>query len=183
MNWRWVSLTALLGALVIGYGTLVERGTAPVASGEPPPQPGYYLKDAVITETQADGSLKMRLIAERIEQQPQDDAIVLSAVRATYFQAPDRQWALSARHGFVPGDSRIVNLQGDVELRPVDATEATFLRADALTVDTDKNTAYSTSSPVNIRFGQHAMTVKSFVADLSSEKIRLESADGRYQPQ
>lgn len=183
MNWRWISITALLAALVVGYGALVDRDAAPVASGEAPPQPGYYLKDAVITQTRPDGSLNVRLIAKRIEQQPRDDSISMSTVRVNYFQAPEKEWVLSAQRGFVAANSRIVQLQGEVELRPTDASTLSFLRTEALAIDTDKNIAYSTSSPVTIRLGQHAMTVKSFVTDLKSEKVRLESVNGRFQPQ
>ena len=56
MNWRWISLAALLAALVIGYGALVERNPAPAANSGQAEQPGYYLQDAVITQTQQDGS-------------------------------------------------------------------------------------------------------------------------------
>ena len=69
MNWRWISLAALLAALVVGYGALIERNPSPAAIDTRAEQPGYYLKDAVITQTQQDGSSSLRLIANRIEQQ------------------------------------------------------------------------------------------------------------------
>ena len=59
MNWRWISLAALLGALVIGYGALVDRSPEPAASSGQADQPGYYLQDAVITQTQPDGSVSL----------------------------------------------------------------------------------------------------------------------------
>ena len=101
MNWRWISLAALLAALVIGYGALPE-------------QPGYYLQDAVITQTHQDGSVSLRLIANRIEQQRRDDSISLDTVRVNYFQAssgqsPQREWLLNARKGFVPANFRVVS--------------------------------------------------------------------------
>jgi hypothetical protein len=34
-----------------------------------------------------------------------------------------------------------------------------------------------------MRFGQHSMTVKSLRADLTSEKLRLETVNGRFDPQ
>jgi LPS export ABC transporter protein LptC len=183
MNWRWISIAALLAALVIAYDALTGRGSSQITSAQPPPQPGYYLTDAVVTSTQADGSLSMQLIAERIEQQPKDDTITLLTVRAQYYRTPQQQWALSADRGFVPADSRVVHLEGDVELRPVDSDTASFLRADSLAIDTEKSIAYSTSSPVRMSFGPHTMTVRSFRADLNSENIRLESVNGRFQPQ
>jgi LPS export ABC transporter protein LptC len=188
MNWRWISLAALLAALVIGYGALVERSPAPTANAAQAEQPGYYLQDAVVTQTQQDGSVSLRLIADRIEQQRRDDSIALETVRVNYFQAepgqaPQREWLLNANRGFVPADFRVVQLFGDVELRPADAQPNAFLRADALAVDTQTNVAYSLASPVHVRFGGHAMVVKNFRADLNSEKIRLESVNGRFDPQ
>ena len=191
MNWRWISLAALLGALVIGYGALVERNPAPAASDGQAEQPGYYLKDAVITQTQQNGSVGLRLIADRIEQRHDNDSISLDTVRVNYFQSsPDhsaqtapREWVLSARRGLVPANFRVVQLFGDVVLRPADAQPTAFLRADALAIDTQTNIAYSTASPVHVRFGGHSMVVKSFRADLSNEKVRLESVNGRFDPQ
>jgi LPS export ABC transporter protein LptC len=183
MSWRWISIAALLAALVLGYGAFMQRGDEPSARDQLPPRPGYYLRDAVVTETQQDGSLAIRLTASRIEQQPQDGSISMQSVRANYFRAADREWILTARSGMVPPDSRIVYLQGDVQLRPADMTDASWLRTDALALDAATNIAYSTNSPVQMRFGPHQMTVKRFVADLNSEKIRVESADGRFDPQ
>jgi len=187
MNWRWISLAALLGALVIGYGALVDRGPPPAASTGQADQPGYYLQDAVITQTQQDGSVSLRLIAERIEQRHGDESISLESVRVNYFQTDSgqsapREWLLSAREGLVPANFRVVQLFGDVVLRPADAQPTTFLRADALAIDTQTNVAYNTSSPVHVRFGGHSMVVKNFRADLTNEKVRLESVNGRFDP-
>jgi LPS export ABC transporter protein LptC len=183
MNWRWISLAALLAALVIGYGALVERNPAPLADSDQAEQPGYYLSDAVITQTQRDGSLGLRLVAKHIEQQQRDDSIAMDTVRVNYFQEPGREWLLTADKGFVPADFRVVQLEGNVELRPKDAQPTAFLRADALAVDTQTSVAYNTSSPVRLRFGHHAMVVKNFRADLKTEKIRLESVDARFAPE
>ena len=188
MNWRWISLAALLGALVVGYGALVERGPTPAASGSQAEQPGYYLKDAVITQTQQNGSIGLRLVADSIEQRHGDESISLDTVRVNYFQSSagqpsPREWLLNARRALVPADFRVVQLFGDVELRPADAQPNTFLRTEAMAIDTQTNVAYSTSSPVQLHFGRNAMTVKNFRADLNSEKIRLESVNGRFVSQ
>lgn len=182
MSWRWISITALLAALVVGYNAYMRRGGEPAAPTEELPQPGYYLREAVVTQTQKDGSLGVRLTADRIQQRPMNDAIVMTTVRANYFRAPGREWIMTARRGVVPPDSRTVQLDGDVELHPADSAPPAFLRVDSLAVDTEKNIAYSTSSPVEVRFGPHVVTVKRFVADLNSEKIHVESPHGRYEP-
>jgi LPS export ABC transporter protein LptC len=192
MNWRWISLAALLAALVIGYGALVERSPAPTTNDAQAEQPGYYLQDAIVTQTQQDGSVSLRLVANRIEQQRRDDSIALDTVRVNYYQSnsgsksgqsPQREWLLNARQGLVPANFRVVQLFGDVVLRPADAQPEAFLRVDALAVDTQTNVAYSLASPVRVRFGSHEMVVKNFRADLDSENIRLESVHGRFDPQ
>jgi lipopolysaccharide export system protein LptC len=181
MNWRWIAVTALLAALVIGYGALTGRDRARVAATSTPIQPGYYLKDAVVTRTQKDGTLALRLIAEGVVQHTDDDSIDMNGVRANYFRAPQSEWLLSAQRARVPPESPIVFLEGDVELKPANAEQQSYLRTEALAVDTERNVAYTTRSPVTIKFGPHDMHVKSFEADLKSEKIRAHTVDGRFQ--
>lgn len=187
MNWRWVSLAAALAAIVIGYGAFVDNGNTPAASHEMPEQPGYYLKDAVILRTREDGSPGIELIARRIQQRlnraERGEAITMQSVRVNYFGKKDWQWALTADTGLVPPNSRVVQLEGNVELKPLEGNNNAFLRTDELSIDTEKNLAYSTRSPAHMRFGQHSMTVKRLRADLTSEKLRLETVNGRLDPQ
>jgi len=178
MNWTWISIAAVLAALVIAFGVLSRRDTAAPGVQETPQQPAYYLKDAVITETSPEGKPQMRLIATRIVQQPSEGSIELENVRVDYLKVPDKQWFLSAQRGFVPADSRIIQFHGNVELKPTDGPTGTFLRTEELTIDSDRNVAYTTTSPVAIRFGTYAMDVKRFEADLTTEKVRLEGVNG-----
>lgn len=188
MSWRWISLAAALAAIVIGYGAFVDNDDAPMISQELPEQPGYYLKDALVLRTREDGSPGIELIARRIQQRlsrpARGEAITMESVRVNYFGKEDWQWTLSANSGEVPPNSRIVHLEGDVELRPLSGAAAnSFLRTDELAIDTEKNIAYSTRSPVQMQFGQHSLIVKSLRADLNSEKLRLETVNGRFSPQ
>lgn len=182
MNWRWISLAALLAAFVIGYGAWNKRRSETIAADAAPPQPGYYLNDAIITQTQRDGSLGSQLIAERIEQRTSDDAITLQKVRVHYFQAADKEWILTAQRGLVPAESSIIQLSGDVHLRPSDV-ERTFLRTEALAVDAERNIARAVNRPTTLEFGGHRMTVQNFTADLNTEKVRMESVRGAYDVQ
>jgi LPS export ABC transporter protein LptC len=127
------------------------------------------------------------LIARRIQQRltgpASGEAITLESVRVNYFGKEDWQWGLTAQIALVPPNSRIVQLEGDVELRPLEGDNTAFLRTDELAIDTEKHLAYSTRSPAHMRFGQHSMTVKTLRADLTSEKLRLETVNGRFEPQ
>ena len=188
MNWRWVSLAAALAAIVIGYGAFMDDGSGPTMSHELPEQPGYYLKDAVVLRTREDGSPGIELVAREIQQKLNrtegGEAITMAGVRVNYYGTTDWQWELTSHNGLVPPNSRIVFLEGDVELRSLasNATD-TFLRTDELAIDTEKSVAYSTRSPVHVRFGPHSMVVKSLRADLNKQKLRLESVNGRFDPE
>jgi lipopolysaccharide export system protein LptC len=183
MNWRWIGIAALLAAVVIGYGALTGRNRSRIATTTAPVQPGYYLKDAIVTRTQKDGTLAMRLIATDVFQRTSDDSVEMAGVRANYFRTPETEWLVSADHGRVPADSRVVHLEGNVELRPANAPEQSYLRTEALAIDTEKNLAYNERSPATVKFGRHGMQVKSFEADLKSEKIRARSVNGRFEGQ
>ena len=179
MNWRWIISVALLAALLAGYGAFLRRDVTTTLNNEDLEQPGYYLNDAVVTQTKADGLAGMTLVAKRIEQQQQQDSITLIDVQLDYAQAPEQRWVLTARLATVPPDSRIVQFTGNVELRPKQGTQEMYLRTEALTIDTEKNRAYSTSSPVEVRMGPYTLTARSFDADLRSEKIRMQDISGR----
>lgn len=179
MNWTWISIAAVLAAVVIGVGALSRRETASTEAETAPQQPAYYLKDAVITETGEDGQPEIRLAANRIEQQRNDETIHLRNVRVDYLQAPDRQWFLSAQRGLIPADSHIIQFIGDVELRPADGPGTTFLRTEEISIDSERNVAYTTTSPVSIRFGAYEMDVKRLEADLTTEQVRMEAVNGR----
>jgi LPS export ABC transporter protein LptC len=181
MNWRWISIAALLAALVAGLGAFMRRDPSEVLSVQAPPQPGYFLRDAIITQTEKDGSPGIRLIAQRIDQKSTEGTIQLSTVQVDFLRTADRQWMLTADRGFVAMGSRVIQFNGNVHLRPLDDTTTASLRTNALALDTVKNIAYSTQSPVDIRFGTVAMKVKRFEADLTSEKVKLESIQGRTQ--
>jgi LPS export ABC transporter protein LptC len=183
MNWRWIAVAAALAALVAVYGALVDRNLSGDTDDDTPPPPGYYLKNAIITQTQPDGSPDLRLVASRIEQQRKDDNILLTDVRLDYLKMPERHWVLTAEHGMVPEDSKIVEFTGNVDLHPArvenQPQQATWLRTQALAIDTENNRAYTTQSPTTIRFGTYTMTVKRVEADLTTEKVRLIAARGK----
>lgn len=181
MHWRWISLAALLAALVAGYGALTGRETSQVSVSESDQLPSYFLRDALIVQTEADGTLGLRLAASRIDQERTGGDIRLTSVRVELLRPQQREWVLTAREGLIPAESRVIEFRGDVHLRPNDNETPTFLRTDALRIDTERQVAYSTSSPVNLRFGGFAMTVERFEADLNTEKIKLESVRGRSE--
>ena len=183
MNWRWVAFTALIGALIVSYGVLTgnHRDTAPMPEGVQ--QLGYYMKDAVITETSIDGNPRLKLTSRSIQQHVEDNSVGLSDVQVDYVSIPDKHWVLTADRGVVPANSHTITFLGDVAIRQLDAQPGAVIRTPSVTIDTDTNIAQS-SDPVAIEFGNHTVLARGFKADLKAEHVQLESqVHGRFQRQ
>lgn len=181
MSWRWISITALLAALVVGFSALSGRDADQENVTQTSEQPAFYAKDAVLLQTQADGSPQLRLIASRIDQQVADDSIALRNVHVDYLNVPEKLWVLTAERGVVPANSHMITFSGNVELRPADVGENAFLRTNEITVDTDRDLAYTTESPTSMRYGRYALQIKRLEADLKTEIVKLEAVNGRSE--
>jgi LPS export ABC transporter protein LptC len=182
VNWRWIALSALLAAIVIGSGAYLRRGSAPLVNATNPIAPSYFLSDAVITETQPDGSPGIEVTASRIQQQNDSGTILLEQVRAHYFKVPGKEWGLTADKGSLPADSRILQLQGNVDLHPVNQQVTMSLRTEALALDTEKQVAYSVNAPVTFQFGTSSMRANNFRADLKNERLVAQTVTGTLKP-
>jgi len=102
-------------------------------------------------------------------------------VQLDYFQSKEQEWHLTADRGFRPGNSPIIELAGNVELRPARGGTEDRLQAEQLAIDTQKEVAYSTSSPVQISYGTHRMNVESFRFDMDRERLHMQAVQGRYE--
>jgi LPS export ABC transporter protein LptC len=183
VNWRWVAFTALIAALMVSYGVLTgnHRDAAPANEGTQ--QLGYYMKDAVITETSVEGNPRLKLTSHTIQQNIEDNSVALFDVQVDYLSIPDKHWVLTADRGLVPVDSHTITFLGDVTLRQLDAQPGAIIRTPSVTVDSDANIARS-SDPVSIELGNHSVLARGFTADLKTERVQLESqVHGRFQRQ
>jgi LPS export ABC transporter protein LptC len=157
-----------------------ETTTTPAA----PVQPGYYIKGARITEMGPDGVPLYRVEAERIVQDPKDDAIRLEELTLTYRTPGEHAWTLTAARGLVPPGSKTLNLAGNVRIvgQPVADMQQAVVYTERLTIDTETDIA-STRDRVDIEWGTRRLSTMGLVADLKAERLRLESAvHGRFVP-
>lgn len=182
MNSKWVWLTSALGALVVTFTLLTRPSENESTEMSRPPQPGYYLEDAVIVETGADGKPRVKLAARVIAQNPMDDSIGLTDVRVNYSADTARQWLLTAKQGFVPPGSQRIEFKGNVEIHDLTSETAPRLTSDRMELDMDKNIA-RTDAPVQITYGPHTLSARGMWADLKGETVRLESqVNGQFAP-
>jgi LPS export ABC transporter protein LptC len=174
-------------ALVIVVGLSFVGGESADARREsvaPTNQPGYYLTGATITDTGDDGAARTRIRAERIEQRPADNSVVLSALQLTYSGADVRDWIVTAEHGVVPESSKVVRLAGNVQVRGAvgDGGLEAVIETPTLEFDTEQSIA-STSDDVRIVMGTRALTAHGLDADLKQHRVRLESrVHGQFNP-
>lgn len=183
MIWRGFIVLALL--LVTALSLLTsrrDRSDTPEQSRREPPQPGYYMTDAEITEMGSQGTPVYRVQAERIVQDPSDLGIRLENLRLGYRAALEREWTVTAHSGYVPPGSKRIELAGDVEIigLPVASEVPAVIRTERLSLDTEADVA-TTRARVDIAWGGRRLTTVGLKADLKGETLQLESAvHGRF---
>ena len=146
--------------------------------------PGYYLKNAVLTDYDAAGNPAIRIEAERIDQIAHGSEVALYNIRVAY-QAPNGQsWVMVGDVAHVQPGGKVVDVTGNVRLQG----EGTGREASAI-VHTDTlsynvpDAVASTKSDVRIDFAQHTLTAHGLTANLKERTMRLESkVNGRFRP-
>jgi len=146
--------------------------------------PGYYLKNAVLTDYDASGAPSVRIHADRIDQVDHGPEIALYNVRVDYQSPGGQSWVLLGDTGHVETGGKIVDVAGNVKLTELSADHSgpAVMHTDTLRYDVANGIA-TTQSDVRIDFGPHALTARGLVANLKDRTMRLESkVNGRFQP-
>lgn len=183
MRWRALLITAVVAVLLAAFSVLMRRSDELLDTAAPE-QSGYYLQDAVVTDTDASGATRMRLRAANIKHNPADDSIDATQVALDYQIGPDAQWLLTADSGHVPSASRSITFKGNVLIKPAnEQTTPVTMRTDTLMVDTLNNLA-SAPGTVIIDMHQSRLTGVGLKADLKQQQVRIESqVHGQFSPQ
>jgi lipopolysaccharide export system protein LptC len=145
--------------------------------------PGYYLKNAVLTDYDANGAPSTRIEAERIDQIAHGGEVELSNMRVDY-QGPNGQnWMLFGDFAHIEPGGKVIDVRGNVRLQG-DATQhagAAIVRTDTLSYNVPEAIA-STQSDVRVEFGAHILTARGLVVNLKERTMRLQSkVNGRFQ--
>jgi len=181
ISWKWVWMTGLIAAAIASYGVLIHSPDGGTATAQRPVQPGYYLKDATLTITQPDGSERIKLVADRIDEQVADKSYSVQGVRMGYHTATGGPWTLRADTAAVPANLATVEFNGNVEVRGGKSTDSGVIRTTALTLDLTDNIAH-TAQPVTIEFAGQRLNATGLKADLKQETLQLRSGvNGRFE--
>lgn len=183
MSWRNLLMMLAIAGLLAVYSVFTKRSADVLTDQPAPAQPGYYLRDAVVTETDATGNARLKLHAAQIAQSPADDSIKLQQVQLNYQTAPDVSWLLTANRGNLPAQSRTIEFRGAVVVKPVPPTTNNIvLRTETLSVDTLNNLAHAPGR-VNVEMDTQQMTAVGLKYDLKRQTLQLESkVHGQFQP-
>jgi LPS export ABC transporter protein LptC len=146
--------------------------------------PGYYLKNAVLTDFDLGGDPNIRIEAERIDQIAHGNEVALYNVRVAY-QSPNGQvWVMVGDVAHVQPGGKVVDVSGNVRLQgEATGREGTpVIHTDTLSYNVPEAVA-STKSDVRIDYAEHTLTARGLIANLKERTLRLESKiNGRFHP-
>jgi lipopolysaccharide export system protein LptC len=146
--------------------------------------PGYYLKNAVLTDYDAAGLPTIRIEAQRIEQIDHTPAVTLFEVRVNYRAPNGQNWVLFGDHAHVRPGGKVVDVDGNVRLQGERSgnSPAAVVHTDVLSYDVADAVA-STDHDVRIDFGAQTLSAHGLVVDLKERTMHLSSrVYGRFQP-
>lgn len=143
--------------------------------------PGYYLRNATLFGTDADGRIYYRMIADRIEQSVAGDELLLHGLRVEYEPEFEVNWTLSARKGRAERGDDVLNLSDGVLLTNTAAPEgrATVIETPSLTLDTARSMA-TTADAVVVSHGRTTFRATGLTADLARDQLELHSNVSAY---
>jgi lipopolysaccharide export system protein LptC len=146
--------------------------------------PGYYLKNAILTDYDASGAPSIRIEAERIDQIDHGNEVALYNVRVNYDAPGGQTWVLFGDTAHVQPGGKIIDVAGNVRLQGQNpgAPGTAVVRTDVLSYNVAEGIA-STKSDVRIDYGGHILTGRGLSANLKERTMRLESkVNGRFLP-
>jgi LPS export ABC transporter protein LptC len=168
----------VLAALAVAtwlYGRIPVTAprTLPAEGAEPL---GYYLRAARMLGTDEQGRVAYRILADNLEELPQQQRLKLDGVRIEYLPADADTWLISANAGTAPKDGSELELKGDVRLRsePRDGGKAIVIAAETLRFFPNTSSAES-DTPVSISVGDWHVEAGRFRTLLKGDVLELES--------
>ena len=137
---------------------------------------GYYLHAARMLGTDEQGRLAYRILADNLEELPEQQRLKLDGVRIEYLPADADRWLISATAGTAPKDGSELELNGDVVLRsePRDGGKAVLIAAETLRFFPQTSSAES-DTPVTISVGGWHVEAGRFRTLLKGDLVELES--------
>ncbi len=180
-------LFTLLAVVALGVSTWILSSPAhrpkPISSASALDLPGYYLKNAVLSDFDTVGNPSIHLQAERIDQIDHGTEVAMSNVHVDYQTPNGQNWVLVGDFARVEPGGKIIDVTSNVRLQGESTEHAgtVIVHTDTLRYDVPETIA-STKSDVRIEFGPQVLTGRGLVANLKERTMRLESkVNGHFQ--
>ena len=180
----------IIAVVALGISTWILTGPARHAERQPNAKPtdlpGYYLKNAVLTDFDIAGNPSVRIEAERIDQIAHGNEVALYNVRVNYQAPSGENWVMVGDVAHVQPGGKVIDVSGNVRLQgEAGATgreTPAVMHTDTLRYDIPDGVA-TTKDDVRIDFAEHTLTARGLVANLKERTLRLESkVNGRFHP-
>lgn len=143
----------------------------------------YYVEDAVLDQRDGDGKQLYRLSAERIEDQPRDQTVMLSKVTLRYPGAEAGSgWDLSADRGEISNDGNQIVLRENVRAQELGGNGMRLIKTSVLNLDVPASVV-STSAEVIVEVQGKRLSAVGMTADLKANTVELQSAvNAHFEP-
>lgn len=179
-----IALLALLAAGTWLASWQRQDSNPPLAANEDARPLGYYVRGAKMLGTDEQGRVIYRILAERLDELPDEDRLSLEGVHVEYQPADETAWAISAASASTPKDGSLLDLVGNVEVRssPTDGSEPLTIATEKLRFSPDTSSAES-DGPVEIHVGDWQLTTIGLRTHLKGDTLELESqVHGTFAP-
>lgn len=146
----------------------------PAESAAGPEPLGFYVRGARILGTDDEGRVRYRIFAERLDELPEEDRLLLTGVKVEYQPPDDAPWSITAASASSAKDISRLDLAGGVEIRgaPSDDSRPLTIVTEKLTFWPDTSSAEA-NVPVEVRFGGWLLRASGL--HLKGDSLRLES--------
>ncbi len=183
MTTRGLLWFVVLGVAATASFVLLQRLQRPAPVRETGPSaPGYYLRDAKITESDANGQPLYRLNVRYLAQKLEDNSVELEDLRFSYFDEQRVPWIVEADRGRIPATQDRIELFDNVRITNTDAGVGTIVTTERLDVYPDQHLLL-TDDRINIRRGELYLSAIGARIDLNTQKVELQSdVNGRITP-
>jgi LPS export ABC transporter protein LptC len=175
---RNLILMLLLGAAAVAswFYSRPEPVAAPIRSSGSDAPLGYYLRGARLLGTDENGHVAYRILADRLEEHPDQERLLLERVEIEYRPTNEMSWLITAGRGSAPKDGSVVELAGGVEVKsePSDGRKPIQITTESLTFEPESSSLESEAS-TEIRVGDWQVAGKGLRAHLKDESYKLES--------
>jgi LPS export ABC transporter protein LptC len=183
---RNLLLIVLLGAAAVA-SFLWSRPTpveAPRRRADADAELGYYLRGARMLGTDASGRGVYRILADRLEERPNEERLLLDRVQIEYHPAGELPWVITAGSGSATRDHSELELKDGVEIRsqPTDGSAPVHVTTSALTFRPPSSSAESDQRVV-IDAGSWQLNGVGLRSLLKDQRLELKSdVHGKFLP-